>query len=67
MVSQIYFKLLYGKYTIEMHGIMKYELLKGTDINIRTKMLFRALFKKILYARRKLSNVHLLTIFLQNS
>ena len=34
IVSQIYFKLLYGKNTIETHGIMKYDLLKGGLPNV---------------------------------
>ena len=46
---------------------MNYDLIKGTDIKIRTKKLFRALFKQIHYAGRKLSNLHSQTIFLQNS
>ena len=40
---------------------MNYDLINVTDIKIRTKKLFRPLFKKIPYAVGKLTNLHSVT------
>ena len=46
---------------------MNYDLINVINIKIRTKKLFRPLFKKIPYAAGKWSNLHSLTIFLPYS